>query len=54
MGLYLLDHNDVRASPDPHATALEFARSASDYACRASDWDPGLAGSAQGTPPPVV
>jgi hypothetical protein len=54
MGLYVLDHNDVRASPDPHATALEFARSAFDHACRACDWDPGLAGSAQGTPPPVV
>ena len=54
MGLYVLDHNDVRASPDPHPTAVEFARSAFDHACRACDWDPGLAGSAQGTPPPVV
>jgi Family of unknown function (DUF5996) len=54
MGLYVLDHNDVRASPDPHATALEFARSAVDHACRSCDWDPRLAGSAQGTPPPVV
>jgi len=54
MGLFVLDHDDVRASPDPHATALEFARSAFDHACRACDWDPGLAGSAQGTPPPVM
>jgi hypothetical protein len=54
MGLYVLEHDDVRASSDPHATALEFARSAWDHACRTCDWDPGLAGSAQGTPPPVV
>ena len=54
MGLYLLDHDDVRASPDPHATAVEFARSAAAHACQVCGWDPGLAGSAQGSPPPVV
>jgi hypothetical protein len=54
MGLYVLDHGDVRASPDPHATALEFARSACAHACQTCDWDPGLAGSALGSPPPVV
>ena len=53
MGLYLLDYDDVRTGPEPHATALAFARAAFDHACRVCGWDPGLAGSARGTPPPV-
>jgi hypothetical protein len=32
LGEYLLDWDDVRAADDPHATALEFARSALDHA----------------------
>jgi hypothetical protein len=54
MGLYVLDWDDVIASPDPHATALEFARSAFQHACAACAWDPALAASAEGTPPPVT
>jgi hypothetical protein len=54
MGLYVLDWDDARATPDPHAAALEFVRSARRHACVVCDWDPGLAGSADGTPPPVV
>jgi len=54
LGQYLLDWDDVRASADPHATALEFARSVFDHACTACDWDPALAASAAGTPPPVA
>jgi hypothetical protein len=53
-GLYLLDWDDVRASADPHADALEFARSVFDHACAVCDWDPTLAASAAGTPPPIV
>lgn len=53
-GLYLLDWEDVRASADPHAVALEFARSVFDHACAVCDWDPALAASAAGTPPPIV
>ena len=34
--------------------ALEFAHSAFSHACAVCDWDPALAASAQGTPPPVV
>ena len=34
--------------------ALEFARSAFTHACAVCDWDPALAASAEGTPPPVV
>jgi hypothetical protein len=54
LGLYLLDWDDVRASPDPRAAALEFARSAFAHACVVCDWDAGLAASAEGVPPPVA
>jgi hypothetical protein len=54
LGLFVLDWEDARVSPDPHATALEFMRSAFQHACLVCDWDPALAASAEGTPPPVV
>jgi hypothetical protein len=54
LGLYILDWDDVLASPDPHGTALTFARSMFRHACEVCDWDPALAGSAEGHPPPVV
>jgi hypothetical protein len=54
LGEYILDWQDVCSSPDPHATALEFARSAFSHACAVCNWDPALAASAEGTPPPVV
>ena len=49
-----LDWDDVRSSPNPHAVTLDFARSAFRYACAVCDWDPALAASAEGTPPPVA
>jgi hypothetical protein len=54
LGEYVLDWDDVRAAPDPHANALEFARSAFQHACLVCDWDETLAASAEGAPPPVV
>jgi hypothetical protein len=54
LGEYILDWDDVRAYPDPHAVALEFARSAFRHACAVCEWDPQLAASAHGTPPPVA
>jgi hypothetical protein len=54
LGEYVLDWDDVVASQDPHGTALEFARSAFRHACLVCEWDPALAASADGTPPPVV
>jgi hypothetical protein len=54
LGEYVLDWEDVRSHPDPHATAVEFARSAFRYACLVCDWDPALAASAEGTPPPIT
>jgi hypothetical protein len=54
LGEYVLDWDDVRSSDDPHRTALEFASSAFRHACAVCEWDPVLAASAEGTPPPVV
>ena len=54
LGEYLLDWADVRTAPDPRAAALDFARSAFRHACLVCDWEPALANSAEGKPPPVV
>jgi hypothetical protein len=53
LGEYILDLDDIRASSDPHALALEFARSAFRHACLVCEWDPSLPASAEGAPPPV-
>jgi hypothetical protein len=53
LGEYILDWADARAGSDPHALALEFARSAFHHACAVCEWDPALPASAEGTPPPV-
>ncbi len=53
LGEFVLDWDDVRASDDPHGLAVEFARSVFRHACTLCDWDPDLAGSAEGSPPPV-
>ena len=53
LGEYVLDWEDVRDSPDPHALALEFARSAFRHACEVCEWDPALAATAEGVPPPI-
>jgi hypothetical protein len=53
LGEFVLTWDDVRAAEDPHAAALTFARSAFQHACRVCEWDPALAASADGTPPPV-
>ena len=54
LGEYILDWDDVTSAADPHATALEFTRSAFRHACIVCGWDTGLAASADGTPPPVT
>jgi hypothetical protein len=54
LGEYVLDWDDVAASPDPHATAVAFARSAFRHACTVCEWDPPLLASAEGDPPPVA
>lgn len=54
LGEYVLDWDDVIAAPDPLALALEFTRSAFQHACLTCGWDPELAASAEGSPPPIV
>jgi hypothetical protein len=54
LGEYILDFDALRSSPDPHALALDFARSAFRHACLVCEWDPALSASIDGTPPPVV
>ncbi len=54
LGEYILDWDDVWTNADPHGTVLAFARSVFRHACLLCGWDPVLAGSAEGHPPPVV
>lgn len=54
LGEYILDWDDVVRSADPFATALKFGRSVAVHACLTCDWDPELAASLQGQPPPVT
>jgi Family of unknown function (DUF5996) len=53
LGEFILDWDDVVAADDPHTAALSFARSAFAHGCTVCDWDPALAASAAGSPPPV-
>jgi hypothetical protein len=53
LGEFVLDWDEVIATPDPHLTALTFARDKFRRACLVCDWNPQLAASAEGTPPPV-
>jgi Family of unknown function (DUF5996) len=54
LGEYVLDWDDIVASPDPHSSALEFARSAFQNLCRVCGWDPALPASMAGKPPPMT
>jgi hypothetical protein len=54
LGQYILDWDEVREGADPHAAALEFFGSVFAHACTVCEWDPALAASAAGTPPPVT
>jgi Family of unknown function (DUF5996) len=53
LGEYVLDWDDIRESPDPHAAAVEFGRAAFRHGCAVCEWDPALAATAQGVPPPI-
>lgn len=50
---FLLDWDDARAASDPHRAAVDFGLSVVRHACVVCGWDPVLAGSAEGRPPPV-
>jgi hypothetical protein len=53
LGEFILDWDDIRELPDPHGAALDFAQSAVRHGCQACGWDPQLAASAEGVPPPI-
>ena len=53
LGEYILHWDDIRESPDPHATAVQFGRAAFRHACAVCGWDPALAATAEGVPPPI-
>jgi hypothetical protein len=53
LGEFVLDWEEIRSDPDPHGLALEFAHSAYGHACEVCAWDPVLARSAEGDPPPI-
>jgi hypothetical protein len=50
---YVLDWDEVRAAPDPRRAAIDFGLSAIRHACVVCGWDPLLAASVAGLPPPV-
>lgn len=51
---YLLNWDDVVSDADPFGAAVSFGRSSIRYSCAVCDWDPLLAASAEGVPPPVT
>ena len=53
LGEFVLDWEDIRSSEDPHALALDFAGAAYSHACEVCAWDPVLAASGLGDPPPI-
>ena len=53
LGEYILAWDDIRSSADPHASAVDFARAAFQHACLVCEWDQELAGSIEGSPPPI-
>ena len=54
LGEFLLDWDDVVVAADPFATALGFAQAVARHGCTICGWDPSLARSLAGDPPPMV
>ena len=54
LGEYILDWSDARAADDPAEAVMAFAISVFRHACAACEWDPALAASAEGSPPPIA
>jgi hypothetical protein len=54
LGEFILPWDEVRSARHPHAAALDFAKAAFRHACAVCSWDPKLAATANGHPPPVI
>jgi uncharacterized protein DUF5996 len=54
LGEFLLDWDDARTVAESREAAVDFGLSAIRHACGVCGWDPALAASAEGRPPPVT
>ena len=50
---YVLDWDDARLASDPHQGVIDFGLSVIRHACKVCGWEPRLAESAEGVPPPL-
>lgn len=53
LGEFVLEWDEVRSAADPRRVAVDFAQRVFSHACVVCGWDPVLAATAEGTPPPV-
>lgn len=53
LGEYVLDWDEVIAHDDPHGFAVDWCRAVFRHTCKICGWDPELAETAHGTPPPI-
>ena len=53
LGEYLLDHETAAATGNPEEAVVDFCGAIFEHACEVCDWNPALAASAAGDPPPV-
>ena len=54
LGEFILDWDDVVSAADPRQAAMDFGRSLIAHATVVCGWEPSLARSAEGVPPPVA
>jgi Family of unknown function (DUF5996) len=50
---FVLDWEYLRRAADPHRAAVEFGRSLVTQSCAVCGWDPALAATIDGVPPPI-
>ncbi|MCB0862636.1 MAG: hypothetical protein KDB66_05410 [Solirubrobacterales bacterium] len=53
LGEYLLDHEEAAATGNPEQAVIDFCGEIFSHACAVCDWNPALAASAAGDPPPI-
>jgi hypothetical protein len=53
LGEFVLDWDDLRDTGDPHGVAVDVLRALVRRSCSACGWDPALAATVDGVPPPV-
>ena len=53
LGEYVLDHEEAAATGNPEQAVIDFCGEIFSHACSVCDWNPALAASAAGDPPPI-